>query len=288
MKKFSVVIPWSRRPELRDTLGLNAPLFRRHDVEVVVVNCGGDPGQVASLVGERGIDDLRYVTIPAASFNPSLARNLGAFCCSGKVLFFLDADIVIKSDIFDEVGPLLDAQPCFVKVQRVREARPQLDPTFAFVAQQTDTREMISVDGRKASMIDFWWADGSRCGSGLLLMNRNDLLAVGGFNSSLIGWGFEDIDLTLRLQFLLRLAPRAAGEVLHMTHGDDLRNVHGSSRLHDFACNRAVCFENYRRSRFVGTYADDVSAWQEKLVHAQHESRFGVTPRSVPPRTDHL
>lgn len=75
--------------------------------------------------------------------------------------------------------------------------------------------------------------------------------------SALIGWRFEDIDLQLRLQFSAGLTLAAAGEVLHLTHGDDTRGIVAATRMDDHRNNSLQCLENYRRRDFLGTYLDD-------------------------------
>ena len=75
--ELSVIIPWSNRPEIKTTLDANGPLFGTRDVEVIVVNCGGDNSQLLELLRGPAVASLRCVELTATTFNKSLALNLG-------------------------------------------------------------------------------------------------------------------------------------------------------------------------------------------------------------------
>lgn len=267
MKSWSVILTWKNRPELRETLRANAPLLNAHAAEVIVVNCGGDPDQLDSLVADAGVDDLRQIVLPGASFSRSMAINLGAFCGSGQFILVLDADVVMSSDLMAQSEPLLRQSACFVKTRKVRETKPPDGdwPFGAHFTQQVMAMELTAVDGRTARLQLFSFSDGSRCGSGLMMMRRGDFIAVGGCNSTLTGWGFDDLDLHIRLQLQLGLEPHAIGEVLHLSHGDDVRDLQGGERPRSYIENRRICFENCAAGRMAGTYEADITSWKDRL-----------------------
>jgi glycosyltransferase involved in cell wall biosynthesis len=260
MTSFSVVIPWWNRPELRRTLDANGLLLTRHGAEVVVVNCGGDAADAAQLAGYTAAP-VRHVVIPDAVRNRSLARNLGALCSTGSVLFFLDCDIILQSDIFAEAAPLLE-ENCFVTIRKRVESQPEPAPHLQFIKETIHSREYVCEDGRRAKTQQIFGGDGSNSGIGQMLVKRADFVHIGGYNSALEGWGFEDDDVVLRLQFLLGLRSMMIGEVVHLTHGNDLR---GGSPRHDLPRNRRICFDNYSRGAFVGTYEEDVRLWKPRI-----------------------
>lgn len=101
-------------------------------------------------------------------------------------------------------------------------------------------------------------------GSCLIRIKRRYFL-VSRVNSAITGWGFEDVDLQLRLQFALHLKSISVGEVVHLTHGDERRTVVSDSRWADHERNSGLCTENYRQSRFAGAYAADVARWQQRI-----------------------
>lgn len=263
MTNISVIIPWKGRPELKCTLAANADLFVKHSAELIVVNCGGDPQELASLIEGHNILNLGWVSISGCPFNRSMARNIGAHFSSSSSLFFLDSDIVFKRDVFSEAQPLLDACNCFIKVRRVYETEPAADSKLPF-KEKIETHELTLEDGRRAVLQFIMGSDGSRCGSGLLLVRKEHFLAVNGFNSDLDGWGFEDLDFQLRLQFIKNITPQLVGEATHLTHSDNIRDIKGASRVEDFQKNMQRCFQNYGCGHFAGTYGNDLERWLGK------------------------
>lgn len=271
MTSFSVVVPWWNRPELRHMLDANGPLLTRHGAEVVVVNCGGDAADAAAQLAGYTAAPVRHVVIPDAVRNRSLARNLGALCSTGSVLFFLDCDVILQSDIFAEATPLLEQEDCFVTIRKRVESRPERVLHQAFLKETTHTREMVCTDGRRAMTKQTFGVDGSSSGIGQMLVKRADFIHIGGYNSALEGWGFEDDDVVLRLQFVLGLRSMMIGEAVHLTHGNDLR---GGSPQHDLRRNRRACFDNYSRGAFDGTYAEDVRLWKPRIDPGSFPSLF--------------
>jgi hypothetical protein len=241
-------------------------LFERYATEVIVVNCGGDPELLRELPAYRSGPAVRHINLPGARFNWSLANNIGTLCSTSNVLFFLDADIALQSDVFHEALPMLKRGDCFVHVRTVRERQPR-ESGFgsSYLKETVHFHHLIFADGQRALLRSEGSYDGSRGGPGLMLLNKRHVLAVGGFNSALEGWGFKDKDMHIRLQLVLRLKLRATGTVQHLTHGDELREVRGASRSEDAQRIREECFENYRRGQLFGTYEEDVQVWAPKL-----------------------
>ena len=131
---------------------------------------------------------LRYLTVPAASFNSSLAKNIGAHYSTGCFLFFLDADITLSSDVLAEARRPLERRPIVLQVRTVRESDPPSAQALEGVKELVDTRELTFTDGRHVRLRFMKSAEGGRCGSGLLLMHRRHFIDVVGFNSALAGW----------------------------------------------------------------------------------------------------
>lgn len=279
--RFSIVIPWRHRPELAKTLKINAPWFDRYAAEVIVVNCGGDPAEASALIDAHPVPRVRQVLLPAQSFSRALACNVGAFCSGSERLFFLDTDIVVKTDVFAAASDLLDRRRCFVKIRTVRETRPQKEPATRFLKEQVSSWRMVSTTGQRATLHFYTQGDGSRCGSGLMLMKKADLISVGGFNSGLQGWGFEDLDLQIRLQFVARLRPHALGETIHLTHGDQVRDL-TTSRGESYRLNMTACFENYSQQQLMGTYVQDVATWCSQLREIESPDRAPLAPAPDP------
>ena len=263
--QLSVIITWFNRPELRRSLGENCLIFDRYDVEVIVVNCGGSKTELHKILSGPGPRSLRCLNIPATVFNKSLAINVGASTAQSERLFLLDADIVLTDDFlpvaFDTV-----AQQCFFTVDRVLESDREPWPLDDHLEEMAHQISFLAKDGRKATTtIRRRLHEGSRSGPGLIVLARQHFLEVGGMNADLHGYGWEDRDLLLRLQFALGLEERSAGKVLHLSHQDESQDAAWRDRETGERLNSAACVKNYRAGHFAGTYYDDLRIWKERI-----------------------
>ncbi|MCA1612645.1 MAG: glycosyltransferase family 2 protein [Acidobacteria bacterium] len=264
---LSVIIPWYNRPEIGVTLRENKRTFTRHGVEVVVVNCGGDGGQLGEAFAGLGLDGLRCVEVESDTFNKSLALNLGVYAARAERLFFLDTDIVLGDGFIPAALGALD-ETSFVTADRVHESRPGKDEGENALEEFAHVVQFVAKGGRRAQVETnrVRFTEGSRSGPGLAVLARRHFLEVDGMNSDLEGWGWEDLDLLLRLQFVPALEHRRAGAVTHLTHGDTARAFGGQSQAAREQMNFASCFTNYRAGYFYGTYTDDLRTWAPRLV----------------------
>lgn len=265
--ELTIVIPWSNRPELDETLRRNRRFFATRPWEVLVVNCGGDSETFQRLLAARRFPGLRGVELPGTRFNKSLALNVGASEARAERLFFLDTDVVLRGDFLPEALGMLGGR-FFVTVDRVIESHPAPGAERAHLAELTYSVRLVDVKGRAAEVETnrLRLGDGSRSGPGMVLMRRKHFFAVNGMNSDLSGWGWEDLDLLVRLQLALGLKARRCGDVLHLTHGDERRDLDGQSRAASEHLNMARCLENYRVGHYWGTREDDARTWREQRV----------------------
>jgi hypothetical protein len=269
---FSILIPWCDRDVLAGTLAQNHAAFARHAVETIVVNAGGSRTRLAAIVESAGVPNVRTVTLPRAGFNRSLCLNVGALVSRGAHLFLLDADIVATSNILTAARRQLRRGDRFVAVERIVESGGGYPPPpgsadLSFLTEVTETREMLTVDGRRAVLRRRSSPAGLRGGDGLLLVNRTHFRKIGGLNSRLKGWGFEDTDFQIRLQFGLGLERVEAGEVVHLTHSSAGRDQQS------FARNFAACAANYRRRHYKGSLAEDARRWSRAVIEATRQAR---------------
>ena len=79
------------------------------------------------------------------------------------------------------------------------------------------------------------------------MVKRSALVRINGMNSNLVGWGFEDIDLLIRLGLLAKLAAKRIGSAYHLAHDDSIRTFSGSSLEESENRNSEICMANYRR-----------------------------------------
>lgn len=261
---LSVIIPWCDRPEIKITLKENCRLFNSHELEVIVVNCGGDGALLQTALEESGLRQVRSIELNC-NFNKSLALNIGSFMARGERLFFLDTDIVFKEDFLSSAMRVLD-DSCFVTIDRVYESQPADRDEDNFLDELTHTLSFVGKGNRRAHVTTnhVRFADGSRSGPGLIVLARDHFVKVDGMNSDLRGVGWEDLDLILRLQFVLSLEQRRSGSALHLSHDDSAKTL-GLSRAEADQLNFASCYKNYSAGYLLGTYSDDVATWKERV-----------------------
>jgi glycosyltransferase involved in cell wall biosynthesis len=265
---LSIVIPWCDRDELAQTLAQNRARFVAGRAEVIVVNCSGNRAAVARHAAAAEVPGLRVVHVPARRFNKSLALNVGAWAARAPRLFHLDADILLgKDDLVSRARSLL-GRPGFVNIGRVHESaaerRENRRTRLAHVAHLIE----LEVRGGRRARIEtnrFRLTDQSRSAPGLVLLRRADFIAVGGMSSDLEGWGWEDLDLLVRLQLGLGLRQRLSGEVTHLSHDDRRRDTRGRQRTETEADNYRRCLARYAAGHLKGTYRADVARWRERL-----------------------
>lgn len=263
MAQLSVLIPWKDRPALAIALTRNAAQFRGCDAEIVIVNAGGDEALLSNLVRVSCVDNVRYVTLPEGPFNRSLCFNIGALASQSEYLFLVDADIILLTDFLREAIEHLRRCSCFVAVRRIVESDASMIgerdlERYAFLEEIVETRELLTVDGRRAVLkARSSPAQGVRAGDGLIVLKKSDMLAVGGMNASLVGWGYEDTDLQTRLQFMLGIERVELGDVTHLSHPGTLRDFEACIR------NREQCNQNYSRGDYLGTLERDAIMWKK-------------------------
>ena len=262
---LSILIPWYEREELRLTLAANAPVFRTHHAEVLILNCGGSSEPLRGLIAESEVAGVRQLDIPVPAFNKSLALNAGLARAKAEAVFILDTDVVL-------LGPLpMDAldEHSFVTIESVYESA-------AYDAKSA--RDNKAPAPEEGPVLEFSFRDGVkvryqlgrrdasgniRAGTGLLLAKKADLLHIGGYNSDLDSWGWEDDDVLVRLQYTQRRRVQS-GAALHLTHGDNRRFLRGS-RSESNQRNFIKCCRNYNKGLFQGSYHSDMARLAGKV-----------------------
>jgi glycosyltransferase involved in cell wall biosynthesis len=268
----SVIIPWCNRPELRLTLASNTRWLKAIEADVIVVNCGGDPDALDDMLTAAAGVCPRQIDVPAERFNKSLALNLGVHFADGSVIATLDADILLAEGAYDDRTRCL-RERCFLTFRRVIDSgqldTPPPPPPEGYLqgiitesisefvwGDSTRTRvQRMYIDGR----------NGTRAGPGLIVARKEDLIAIGGYRSDLQGWGWEDLDVHLRLSRVGLERVWIDTRVVHVTHQDDARDVpHGNTTADAARRNLRRACALYSKGDFSGTYGRDVAAWQAR------------------------
>jgi predicted glycosyltransferase involved in capsule biosynthesis len=268
---LSVVIAWCNRPEILQTLPQNIRSNALKDTEILVINGGGDAEILHSLNQLDGGARIRLLTLDGVQeFNKSECLNVGAYFSRREFLFTLDADIEVPSDFLDAALPRVAAERCFLTIEEVIDVTPETcEPAGqrqSFIASKTVTTEYLAENGRRALVRHRIGRDGSRTGPGLVILRKDDFLAINGLNSELRGWGYEDYDFQIRLQLGLGLKRVGTGRVLHHPHPPVTSARESNVR------NAAACRARYERGDFSGTFAADARRWCDRVSTITYSS----------------
>jgi glycosyltransferase involved in cell wall biosynthesis len=234
---ISVIVTTYNWPEALDLVLDGLAHQRGAPYEVIVADDGSRADTAAVVEKWRAEFPVRLVHAwqPDEGFRAARARNLGAAQARGDYLVFLDGDCLCRPD-FVETHARLAERGWFVSGRRVL-LHPE--PTARILADRTPVhRTPALLSGRPARglmkkshvrRLNTWplgplrklrpydWRPIQSFNLGVW---REDLMAVGGFDESFVGYGFEDTDLALRLFRLGRKAKQGflASAVLHLHH----------------------------------------------------------------------
>jgi GT2 family glycosyltransferase len=249
--------------------------------ELLIVNCGGDQSTLARCLPPALPQTAKIVQMPTVDFNKSLALNLGAYQARSNVLLFLDADVILASDTVRRMLARLDRRS-FITVARVIEKR-RVESGAGAIRAFSSAFNLVLLDGRKAKAVTnaVWPNDGARSAPGLIMLHRHVFIKIGGMNSELAGWGWEDVDLVIRLQIGCGLKRICVGKAQHLSHSDEVRAIGAATRANSEIRNFEQSLANYAIGRFVGTYANDVVGFAKgcMLYPALEHSRGQKTIR---------
>ena len=267
---LSVLIPWFNREEIRWTLAANLPAFIQSGAEVLVINCGGDPGRLRDLIRASEVRGVRQVDLAAPRFNKCATLNVGLSRAAADTVFILDADVVLLDDTLQEGQAVVQGE-AFVTVEWVfetesRKHRPDLVGNVTATLVNTATVEFAFRNGTRFShQINRQnLFDRMRAGPGLLMARKQDLLDIHGYNAEFHSWGWEDDDVLVRLQYMLGRQRVQLGRALHLSHGDDARAAAGS-RTKSGQYNFVKACRKYNQGSFLGTYQEDVNTLADSI-----------------------
>ncbi len=210
----SVIIPTYNRAALVQR-AIESVLAQTHDgIEVIVVDDGSNDGS-AERLGLRYGDDARVTSIATDHRGAAAARNVGLTAVSGSHVAFLDSDDAWYQWKLQFQLECLDAVP---EAGMIWSDMAAADPDGVLVAPRhirtlyrrhreirlTDVMKARSVTPPGSESVSLWWGDlyptmihGNLVHTSTVLLTRERLEAVGGFDESLVETG-EDFDFHLR------------------------------------------------------------------------------------------
>ncbi|HLJ60073.1 MAG TPA: glycosyltransferase [bacterium] len=190
--EISVVIPtFNSRDVLRRTIAeLTAQTFPKNAYEIVIADDGSTDGTAAMVAdAQRGPVAVRYVAQP--NVGRSAARNRGARAARGRLLLFMDADVWATPTLLAAHHAHYPAGVRRLGVQgralthpdarvntfmRAREITPDLS------MRRRHNLSPVHIITRNFSVL------------------RSEFDEVGGFDEGFTGYGWEDIELAMRMQ----------------------------------------------------------------------------------------
>jgi len=152
--------------------------------EIIVV-ADGDPDDSARVAREF---DVKVVQLPRRG-GPSCARNVGARQAHGDIVFFLDADVVLRPDSLQQAAAILCAKPDVAAVFGSYDDAPGA-PNF--LSQYKNLLHHFTHQTAREEASTFF----SACGA----IRRDVFLAVGGFDEGYTRAAIQDIELGHRLR----------------------------------------------------------------------------------------
>jgi glycosyltransferase involved in cell wall biosynthesis len=177
--KFSVVVPvFNSKDHLRGCLdSIRAAMERYGNAELILLDNGSDDGSYEILLNEYArwarVEQIRSVTVSAL-------RNRGAELATGEFIAFIDSDCLIGPDYFEQALPVLR------EVADATGSEYALEDPCHWIQKVWYTLHVPAKDGIVNYIV-----------SGNLVIKRQALLAVGGFDEKMVSC--EDNDLGLRL-----------------------------------------------------------------------------------------
>lgn len=170
-------------------------------LEIIVVADGDTDGSWL-VAREFGVQVVRTNT----RSGPAVARNLGACFAQGEVLFFVDADVVVRSDAIGQVVSTFEQEPDLAALIGSYDDAPA---ATNFLSQYRNLLHHYVHQTAREEASTFWGA----CGA----VRREVFLEVEGFDDTYRQASIEDIELGYRLkQAGYRIRLNKALQVKHL------------------------------------------------------------------------
>jgi GT2 family glycosyltransferase len=174
---------------------------------IVVDDASTDNSTDALTYGYAGVTVLR----PARHLGAARARNYGAHAAHGSNLVFADAHVATDLGWWPPLASAL-----------INDRVGAVGPAISAIGQPAAIGYGMQIRGPDLSVE---WLGPNKAvlarvpvlGAGFLAMRREVFVATGGFDAGMIGWGLEDVELSIRLWLLgyeMRIVPGV--EVAHL------------------------------------------------------------------------
>ncbi len=226
--KLDIIIPIKNRSTvLRCISTLLSEIARCEEICLgQVLLCDGGSQSTDCQAQMQQLSQLAQVKIlacPHLGFNKGWLINQGLAAATAPLVLVSDVDILWNKAALSRLGIAAASHPrCLYSVKSVQESEasavaPQR-PRYAYCLEQTPAGSAVRIYLAPPSLTR------DRPGCGLLCGQKKLFQQVGGYRHCFQGWGWEDQDLLIRVQ-LLGVEIAELGTVVHLSHGDDQRNL---------------------------------------------------------------
>lgn len=192
MPEISVVVPtYNRLSTLREVLhSLLAQELPRETYEVLICDSSSSDG-TAEFVQQiaDSHENVRY--LPGAYTGRAMARNAGIQAARGKVVLFNDADIIASPKLLLHHLERHRERESVAVVGWEVQVRSYAD----YLRKRDNPHERAALHPTRRHRLSWLYFL-----TGNASVRREDLVRVGGFDSSFTGYGHEDLELGFRLQ----------------------------------------------------------------------------------------
>jgi len=199
-----------------------------HYQVVVVDHCSQDG--LSDLLETTKSPRLRVVRCPRPSFfNPSTSGNIGARYSFSDLLFFLDTGMTFRNE--GHLSEIVAAFEANSEIDGLHYRRWREKTGYPFLEPGRPAPE---TSGRRVYCE-------CECHGLHTLVSRDIFQRIGGLNEALLDWGYEDTDLTTRLE-LCGYGRIAIPDLNHSEHSDELRVrfFEVKSKEHSWMKNRRI------------------------------------------------
>lgn len=266
--KYSFVIPtYNNKVLLRNTLAaLNGQTgFGRDDYEAIVVDDGSNDGTRDYIKGVNENYSLKYVYIDRSLKScRSRTRNTGWKKADGKIVVFIDSDIIVRNDYLLQLDRCFKLNgDIFIVGNRLMTDRPveygevvsgEVYDKFRFGPGNFQLLEfryfLYAVSSYNTKAIMCSWIHTYSCN---LVVPRKWLEVVGGFDENFKGWGMEDVEIGYSLStngVQMIINPKL--EVLHQYHGPRNDLVVEKAKIPAYEKNIDYFLEKHPRALRMG------------------------------------
>jgi len=245
--EISVIIPtYNNRDVLRETIrALREQTLASELFEIVVVDDGSTDSTAEMLAEAQRQPGASIRSVTQANRGRSAARNLGVRSAEGRIVVFLDSDLWATPTLLAEHHRHYPPDVTGRGVQGRTVTHPESRVTpFMKVKEMTPDLTI-----RRRRDLSPFHVTTRNCS-----MLRQDVLDAGGFDETFSGYGWEDIELAIRMHgrgVRFEYEPLALG---YHHHVEDLMGVR--EKLRQAGVGAVYFWRKYHRASRIGIFLE--------------------------------